>query len=190
MATYDQGGGCACGLYKVCVCQKTEHWRTNLTNPYRWTPPVKRTPGKFERGEIQWSVKVPAEPTSKWIGVDLDGTLFVYLTWGPPCDIGEPIPPMVQLVKQMLARGKDVRIFTARAFELDGTPVPSIIAAIEAKCLEHLGKVLPITNRKDYACQCIFDDRAVTVQSNTGRWYAWNGLVEELEKSNVFDFTG
>lgn len=186
MAKYDHGGGCACGLYKVCCCE----------SGYRWAPPVRESLSdqykrdvnmrQLEQQERRMGT-VATEPVHKWIGVDLDGTLFVYFTWGPPCDIGEPIPPMVQLVKHMLARGKDVRIFTARAFELDGTPVPAIIAAIEAKCLEHLGKVLPITNRKDYACQCIFDDRAVTVQSNTGRWYAWDGLVKELEKSNVFD---
>jgi len=49
-----------------------------------------------------------------WIGVDLDGTLAKSVKAQNGEEIGGPIHPMVQLVKVWLARGEDVRIFTAR----------------------------------------------------------------------------
>lgn len=102
---------------------------------------------------------------SGWIGVDLDGTLAHYETWGAEDHIGEPIPRMLERVKKWLADGVDVRIFTARA----SYPNPVGRAAIEAWCQKHVGKVLPITNAKDLAMIELWDDRAVQVEMNTGR---------------------
>ncbi len=111
----------------------------------------------------------------RWIGVDFDGTLASFdCDW--PADFrctGTPIPAMVERVKQWLAEGEDVRIFTAR---MDGYhPIhgpltkEEVCAPIEAWCLEHLGRVLPITNRKDYLMKVLYDDRAVQVEKDTGR---------------------
>ena len=50
---------------------------------------------------------------SGWIGVDLDGTLAKYGSWNGG-QIGDPIPLMVERVKQWIAEGVEVRIFTAR----------------------------------------------------------------------------
>lgn len=100
-----------------------------------------------------------------WVGVDLDGTLAMYDQWRGHHHIGEPIAAMVTLVKGFLLEGKDVRIFTARAF----SPAPGGIAAIEAWCLEHLGRVLPVTCVKDYGMIRLYDDRAVAIEANTGR---------------------
>lgn len=47
-----------------------------------------------------------------WIGVDLDGTLAEYTGWHGPGHIGPPIPKMLDRVKNWLAEGVDVRIFT------------------------------------------------------------------------------
>lgn len=102
--------------------------------------------------------------TSGWVGVDLDGTLAEYDRWNGGL-IGKPIPAMVERVKAMLAKGVDVRIFTARVTEPLHT---STRDAIEAWCLEHLGKRLPVTNVKDFAMIALFDDRAIAVQKNTG----------------------
>ena len=41
-----------------------------------------------------------------WIGVDLDGTLAHYKGWKGRDHIGEPIPAMMQRVKQWLEEGK------------------------------------------------------------------------------------
>lgn len=50
-----------------------------------------------------------------WVGFDLDGTLAKYEGWKGPESIGEPIAPMIDLVKDYLAAGTEVRIVTARA---------------------------------------------------------------------------
>lgn len=49
-----------------------------------------------------------------WYGFDLDGTLAKYDGWKGIDHIGEPIKPMVDLIKQMQAEGKTVKILTAR----------------------------------------------------------------------------
>lgn len=111
-----------------------------------------------------------------WIGVDLDGTLAHYDVWRGETHIGEPIIPMVERVKKMLEDGVDVRIFTARVYEpmdasgLAPEPITRRDArqAIEAWCLKHIGRVLPVTNIKDYAMVTLYDDRAIQVIQNTG----------------------
>ena len=85
-------------------------------------------------------------------------------------EIGPPIYPMVQLVKEWLAHGEDVRIFTARV-----NPNQSAYDAIrarrhiEARCQHHLGKILPVTYEKDWDMALLFDDRARQVEHDTGR---------------------
>ena len=49
-----------------------------------------------------------------WYGFDLDGTLAVYDKWKGIDHIGNPVEPMVNLVKKMHDEGKKVKIFTAR----------------------------------------------------------------------------
>lgn len=100
-----------------------------------------------------------------WIGVDLDGTLAHYDGWVSPEHIGEPIPAMLARVKEWLAAGIDVRIFTARVF---GAGRESALPHIQAWCIAHLGTVLTVTNEKDYGMVELWDDRAVQVIPNTG----------------------
>ena len=49
-----------------------------------------------------------------WYGFDLDGTLAKYDKWEGIDHIGEPIKPMVELIKKMHDEGKVVKILTAR----------------------------------------------------------------------------
>ena len=98
-----------------------------------------------------------------WVGFDLDGTLAYYDGWKGYAHIGEPIPAMVAALRTYLDAGFPVRIFTARADH------PLGVSAVEDWCLEHIGVRLPVTNVKDFACVTIYDDRAVQVESNTGR---------------------
>lgn len=103
---------------------------------------------------------------SGWIGVDLDGTLAEYGGWKGADNIGAPIPAMVARVLEWHNGGREVRIFTARvAHDEDG----SARAGIERWCEEHLGRVLPVTNAKDYGMIELWDDRCVQVEINTGR---------------------
>jgi hypothetical protein len=105
-----------------------------------------------------------------WIGVDLDGTLATYGGWKGPDDIGEPIAPMVERVKAWLAAGKEVRIFTARAY------LPEQIPPVKAWCLRHLGQELPVVNTKDLSMIELWDDRCVQVEINTGRVLGREGM--------------
>ncbi len=109
---------------------------------------------------------------SGWIGVDLDGTLALYDGWKGATHIGDPIPPMLQRVKNWLAEGREVRIFTARVATGDGNRAEAereqVERAIELWCIEHLDRCLPITNVKDFAMIELWDDRAVQVIPNTG----------------------
>lgn len=108
-----------------------------------------------------------------WVAVDLDGTLAQYTGWQGPTSIGEPVPLMLARVKQWLSEGRDVRIYTARVSH-NGTEERIRDAemsriAIEDWCQFHLGRVLPVTNAKDYAMTECWDDRCVQVHPNTGR---------------------
>jgi hypothetical protein len=77
---------------------------------------------------------------------------------------------MLVRVKRWLDEGKDVRIMTARVDGLAEAPDPDVPRrAIEAWCLEHLGQVLPVTNRKDMHMIELWDDRAVSIIPNTGQ---------------------
>ena len=118
---------------------------------------------------------------SGWIGVDLDGTLAKYEGYKGPDYIGEPIPAMLCRVKQWLAEGKTVKIFTAR---VDGgraaillgndegwkfADVEGIKKPIREWCKRHIGVELEITNVKDYGMVELWDDLAIRVEKNTGR---------------------
>lgn len=131
---------------------------------------------------------------SAWIGVDLDGTLAKY----DPRDagIGEPIPEMVELVKEYLKIDCEVRIVTARAFEwlcaelraqgeygsgetLHKDEAQALfirdILPIHEWCEKHIGESFPVTALKDYGMLKLYDDRAIQVEHNTGR------LIQDLK---------
>src|ERR1039457_5022807 len=77
-----------------------------------------------------------------WIGVDLDGTLAIWLGWS--VGIGGPVPRMV-----------------ARA-------LAEQIALVQAWSQEYLGVVLPITCEKDWKMYELWDDRCRQVIENEG----------------------
>lgn len=104
-----------------------------------------------------------------WIGVDLDGVLAVAGPWRGLDVIGDPVPQMVDRVKQWLVEGRNVRIFTARANPRDaGDQLPLAISTIEVWCMKHLGVVLPITHEKDRYLAELWDDRAIQIFMNAG----------------------
>lgn len=110
--------------------------------------------------------------TDGWIGVDLDGTLALYDRWEGPGHIGEPIPAMVERVREWLALGFDVRIFTARISH-DGSvqrmhEAAIGLLAINAWSLAQFDRHLPVTNLKDFAMIELWDDRCVQVETNKG----------------------
>lgn len=105
-----------------------------------------------------------------WIGVDLDGTLAEYLCWGDG-KIGKPIPLMIDRVKEWLAQGKVVKIFTARVGPpyFKGDSFDSIITEIrEWLEVNGLPRNLEITSTKDFKMIELWDDRCIQVIPNTG----------------------
>ena len=111
-----------------------------------------------------------------WIGVDLDGTFAHYEGWKGVEHIGEPIPAMLQRVKEWLAAGQAIRIFTARVYcGESGEPAGDRYRdaqlarrAIEKWSLKHVGVILPVTCCKDFSMISFWDDRCVQVKPNTG----------------------
>lgn len=107
-----------------------------------------------------------------WIGVDFDGTLATYEGPWSHEKLGEPIPLMVDRVKRWLKDGQEVRIFTARISH-DGTTQQMMwaeqsVGLIKEWCQKVFDTQLAVTNVKDYEMLCIYDDRAVAVETNTG----------------------
>jgi hypothetical protein len=102
-----------------------------------------------------------------WIGVDLDATLAFYDGWRGPTHIGEPIPRMVERVKEWLKAGKTVKIFTARVYP-NKEDSNVCRKAIEEWLIKVFGHTLPITHEKDHTMYELWDDRAIEVVPNTG----------------------
>jgi len=101
-----------------------------------------------------------------WIGVDLDGTLAHYDKWRGANHIGAPIPEMVERIKAWIARGQEVRIFTARVGGTNTYPQRTLVQDwLEAAGLPRL----PVTATKDYQMVELWDDRAVSVVPNSGK---------------------
>lgn len=101
-----------------------------------------------------------------WIGVDLDGTLAKYSGWQGPSHIGEPIPRMVQRIKDWIAEGRKVKIFTARVS--NKSQAQEVREALAPWLLKQGLPILEVVCCKDYAMLELWDDRAVQVIPNTG----------------------
>lgn len=105
-----------------------------------------------------------------WIGVDLDHTLAKYESgMAERHEIGAPVPRMVRRVKGWLKLGYEVRIMTARANVILGWDSNRARKAISDWCLKHIGVVLRVTCEKDFEMICLYDDRAVAVEPDTGK---------------------
>jgi hypothetical protein len=100
-----------------------------------------------------------------WIAVDLDGTLAEHGTWIALDVIGNPIPIMVNRIKDWLEDGYIVKIFTAR---LSDDPDGIADRAIRKWTKEHIGTELDVTCIKHKEFIEFWDDRAIQIIPNTG----------------------
>lgn len=111
----------------------------------------------------------------RWIGVDFDGTLATFgCNWQNDYRAtGDPVPAMVERVKQWIADGEEVRIFTARMDcyhpKFPNLTPKAVKRPIQVWCIKHLRACLKITNKKDYFMKAFYDDRAIQVEQDTGR---------------------
>jgi len=137
-----------------------------------------------------------------WYGFDLDGTLAKYDGWKGIDHIGEPVKPMVDLMKRMHDEGKVVKIMTARVApkekpETKPNPYKEGDWCIESPdfqpwalrnewtprefiqewCHRILGFVPEIVYQKDPLMLELYDDRVKQVVPNEG----W--LVEDIAAS-------
>lgn len=105
-----------------------------------------------------------------WIGYDLDGSLATYTVWEGPESIGDPIPTSINRVKALLASGQTVKIFTARVCSKQPPDIKAKAeAAIKAWCKKHIGQELDVTAEKDWEMIEHYDDRAISIEYNTGK---------------------
>jgi lipopolysaccharide/colanic/teichoic acid biosynthesis glycosyltransferase len=102
-----------------------------------------------------------------WIGVDLDGTLAEYHGRISIDHIGAPVPAMVERVKAWLEEGIEVRIFTARVSH--PTRRREAARVIGDWCERQGLPRLRTTNAKDFDMIELWDDRAVRVETNSGK---------------------
>jgi len=114
-----------------------------------------------------------------WIGVDLDRTLAKYDKWRGSEHIGEPIPLMLNRVKEWLNEGRNVKIFTARVSSNNPERIYSLYI-INKWCEKHIGQVLEVTSEKDYGMIELYDDRCKQIIPNTGV------LIEEYLQNKIY----
>jgi len=109
----------------------------------------------------------------KWIGVDFDGTIaFNVLDRTDPYQLGEPIPEMINRVRDWIGKGYTVKLLTARMNQKSSTgkirDIEKMREILKAWCRKHIGIALECTNAKDGWMEVLWDDRAVHVIPNTG----------------------
>lgn len=102
-----------------------------------------------------------------WYGFDLDKTIATYYGTEGPDEVGEPlgidkINSAFNILLGYIEQGKCCKIMTARANH------PECIKPIQDWCEKYLGCILEITSKKDHEMICLFDDRAIGVDCETG----------------------
>lgn len=105
-----------------------------------------------------------------YVAFDLDGTIARLDEWHGFGFIGEPIKPMIDLIKHLLAHDVEVRILTARAASSVSKEDKALFdKAIDEWMLKNIGVILTVTSEKDFRMLYLYDDRCVTVEKNTGK---------------------
>lgn len=125
----------------------------------------------IDKEQLDYGYYLKKKGRTPWIGIDLDGTLSILLKNGqsgpPNYKIGDPIEPMISIIRKLIEEQWTVKIFTAR---------PEHNWSNIRRWLMHTASIpiLEITNKKDGSCFCYFDDMAVRIERN-------KGCVEEKE---------
>jgi len=124
---------------------------------------------KDKQGKLR--TKNPANPLRKeedkpkklvyYVG--FDAVLATYDRWGHIDDIGEPIEKMKKRVLEWIKEGVTIKIFTARASDLEATSFIRKWLFLNGLLLD-----LEITNILGDDCDMIFSDKSREVIHNTG----------------------
>lgn len=113
-------------------------------------------------------LRLALEESRGWIGFDWDGTLVTYDQWRGIDHSGDPVEEMWLVLKEHLAAGDTVKIFTARMDQPTAEEAEQAINHIQAYCEQQCGRRLDVTNIKDKYMHKLYDDRARQVVQNTG----------------------
>lgn len=116
----------------------------------------------------QGIVRRPPVKGRRFLAVDLDGTLAFYDKWRGRNHIGEPIPAMVERVKEWIANGDVVCVFTSRVADYSKPDHDSVVALINDWTEKHIGERLYVTAIKHAYFSEIYCDKSRRVESNTG----------------------
>lgn len=104
-----------------------------------------------------------------WVGFDFDGSLAKYVE-GQGNELGEPLQSLLAVLRDLLEQGVECRIVTARVSSKQTVEERLRQRGLISEWLhKHVGEGLAITAEKDYGMLLLYDDRAVTVEHNTGR---------------------
>lgn len=116
---------------------------------------------KKQEGPHQWAI-------------DLDGSLAEYDFDNPDHEnVGKPIEESVKRVKEALAKGEEVWVFTARISASDdsfeqGVQAAQAFVTVAEWVKKHIGQDLPITNIKNRRWKEMLDDRGRELIPNLG----------------------
>lgn len=122
---------------------------------------------KLVEEEVIRNAECLMDDEQSYIAVDLDGTLALHEKWQGPHIIGEPISEMIEKVKEWLAEGKRVKLFTARFSVVEQRA--EFLTAWIPWSQKHLGQVLEVTCTKEIHAVEFWDDKAVRVFLNQGK---------------------
>lgn len=112
-------------------------------------------------GKVWHIIEKSNDSQEGWYGIDFDGTLCYYDADSSD-EFGEPVGPILELVKGFLTTGTKFKIMTARAAD------PEQAKLVKDWCRKQgLGDV-EVTDRKDFKMIALFDDRAIRVERNKG----------------------
>ena len=124
----------------------------------------------------------------KWLAVDLDGTLAIYDGWKGEEHIGDIIEPVAEKIKERVAEGWKVAIFTARVSSQLSNEASDATRVIW-KWINDNGMsryISCITAVKDKHFIEFWDDRAVAVGKNQGVFTEeWLRNKLEIEQAEV-----
>jgi hypothetical protein len=129
--------------------------RTNAHHPALWRV-IQGSPYEVQYRQL-FSMR-------ECVAVDLDGTLAKDNGWKGPEHIGEPVKPMLDLVRKLLDDGEDVVIFTARVHDGEKSTKDHIKQWLK----DHDLPDLEVTNEKRPDMEKFYDDKAVAVEKNKG----------------------
>lgn len=111
-------------------------------------------------------------PHEDIVAVDVDGTLAHYTHWQGHKHLGEPVDQMVEKVKQAMAAGRKIVLFSARVYP--GDSYQRLVESTESFLQiadwsrKVFGRLLPITFVKTPQMMEFWDDRGRQVVQNTG----------------------